>query len=128
LNWLVSDFYLKEYDKNIGFTENTEVWPNKKHADILLNKIELIAPGLTQKLDDAKKKYVPLPIKNAVYRRFRYETNKRKEKFGIIPEGKFCILTSSFYRLKMEIRTQDLSYRLKTRVDRIPENLTLFPP
>ena len=88
LNWLITDVYLKKYQKDIGFTENIEFWPKQKHADILLNKVELISTGLTQKWDVKKKRYVPLPIKNAVIRRFHYDNNKRKIQFGILPEGK----------------------------------------
>lgn len=87
LNWLLRDFYLKLYETKIGFTKEMEFWPKQKHADILLNKIELISPGLTQKWDAKEKEYVPLPIKNAVARRFHYDTDRRKMLFGILPKG-----------------------------------------
>ena len=95
LNWLLNDLYLKEYEDKIGFTADVSLWPKKKHADILLDKIELIAPGLTKKLDE-KKKVVPIPIRNGVYRRLHYDTNNRKDQFGI-PRGKTFILHFNFY-------------------------------
>ena len=102
--------YLKEYENRIGFTTDTTLWPKKKHANILLDKIELISPGLTQRFDDSKKKIVPLPIRNAVYRRFHYDTNNRKDQFGIT-SGKI-----SFYYQKQEILTKHFKCcRIRTR-------------
>ena len=41
LNWLVNDVYLKQYEKKIGFTSDESLWPKKKHANILLDNIEI---------------------------------------------------------------------------------------
>ena len=95
LNWLLNDLSLKEYEDKIGFTADVSLWPKKKHADILLDKIQLITPGLAKKLDK-KKKVVPMPIRNAVYRRLHYDTNNRKHQFGIL-RGKTFILYFNLY-------------------------------
>ena len=88
LNWLIKDVYLAAYEKNIGFTSDVCLWPKKKHAKILLEKVELLSPGLTQKLDEKKNVILPMPIKNAVYRRFHYDNNNRKDQFDI-PRGNY---------------------------------------
>ena len=69
--------------KEIGFTNDQSLWPSKKHADTILDKINTCYTGFTEVIDPISKEIRPRGIKQAMYRRFHYNNECRKDEFGI---------------------------------------------
>ena len=88
-NWIVERVFQDEFGEKIGFSKETDeddIWPAKSVLNIIIKKMEFISPGLTQqKVED---KIVPLPIVEALNRRFVEVRKKLRNELKLPPKLK----------------------------------------
>ena len=68
--------YLAQFHKTFKFNwESLELklWPGKEEGTILLQRLELMSPGLTMKLDQDTGEHIPLPIQEAFFKKLGNE-------------------------------------------------------
>ena len=71
-DFFIKDFYLVLYQKKIGFTGDQKLWPKKKHAETILNKIEFCKLGSTRQLDPGGKLLVFVSSHSVKIREFSF--------------------------------------------------------
>ena len=88
-NWIVEKVFEDEFGEKIGFSKQTDeedLWPAQSVLQIILKKMELLSPGLTQrKIGD---KIKALPIQEALNRRFAEVRRKKRNELKLPPKVK----------------------------------------
>ena len=87
--WIVQKVFEEQFGEKIGFSQETDsadLWPAKSVVNIIIKKMELLSPGLTQERNGDK--IVPRPIQEAIKRRFDEERNKKRDELRLLPKFK----------------------------------------
>ena len=83
-NWIADRVFDDEFGAKIGFSEETDshdLWPAKSVLNIIIKKIELFSPGLTQK--KVGDKIEALPIQEALARQFAEARKKKRNELKL---------------------------------------------
>ena len=90
--------FFNEFHKAFEFNVeslNRKLWPGKEVADILLQRIEVMAPGLTVKIDAETGDSIPLPIQETFIKKFENERSLKRRDLKRIHRGTDLMLPGS---------------------------------